>query len=58
MNVFLVAVLLLAMLIVGEKTQASEFLPTDVETDHNDSGSFIADNIHYLDLWHFDLGGS
>jgi hypothetical protein len=37
------------MLIVGEKTQASEFLPTDVETDHNDSGSIIADNIHYLD---------
>ena len=46
---FLVAVLLLAVLIVGEKTQASEYLPTAIETDHNDSGGATADNIPNLD---------
>ena len=46
MNVFLVAILLVALLIVGEQTQASEYLPAVVEIEDNDSVRLTAENIH------------
>jgi hypothetical protein len=54
-NVFLGAILLMALLVAGEQTQASEYLPAVVETDHNESVSITGENIHNFDPLHSDM---